>query len=112
MILFKRLIKPFKTETELNATYAIVFGSSTWAEIYEIENDVCKSGKFDVYTFSDGIRHFGKDNYATQPGILVGVYADINAIKRDKNSILNYMKKIGCNEIPINSFLHSVNTYK
>lgn len=112
MILFKRLRKPFKTEAELNATYAIVFGSSTWAEIYEIDNDVCKSENVDVYTFSDGIRYFGKDNYATQPGILVGVYADVDAIKKDKNSILNYMKKIGCNEIPINSFLYSVNTYK
>ena len=110
--LFRKLFNFTKSEKELNKDYVIVFGSSSWAEIYEIDNTVCKSDGVEVYTFSEGIKYFGVDNYDKQPGICVGLYANIDSIKKDKKSIVHYMKSVGCNQIPIDAFLQTLSTYK
>ena len=108
MMKISEITYPLKSITDLDNLYVVVSGSLSWPEIYDKDNQAyMEQPDIKIYRFSEGLKEFCLNNDINS-GISAGLYAS-ETIKKDAESIISYMKSIGCNHKSIQSFKTSLN---
>ena len=110
MNIFKKFLNLFSKdiEKELNDKFVIVFGLTSWVEVYDKGNKEYQNKRdVKVYSFIDGIKYYGIKNPSEQPGLCIGICANKQVIKYAK-TILSYITNKNCNYKFIENFKFSM----
>ncbi len=111
MKLLNRILNFFSKdlEKELNEKFVIVFGLTSWVEVYDKGNEEYLNNKdVKVYNFTDGITYYGIKNPSEQPGLSIGICSNEQIIKKYAKKILSYITNRNCDYQFIEDFKFSM----